>query len=393
MSNNGNMIIGLDKVKKWVTWCSRCNSCKYIYKEYSDSCPAGEKFLFETYWSSGKVWIANSLLTGTLEWNPNLVKIIYACPLCGACANQCQQDISEHLIDIFEALREEAIKQGYGPYGAQKEFGDSISINNNPYKDKHEDRLNWAEGIEVANKEKAEIFYFVGCTSSYRQKDLAIQTVKLLNKLEVDYTISKDEWCCGSPAMRTGQIKESKRVVNHNIELIKNIGAKTVITSCAGCYRTLKKDYPRYSEKLNGVEILHISEFLQKMIKDGNLDLSKKEFKAKMTYHDPCHLGRHSGVYDAPREVITAIPGIELIEMPRNKENSWCCGAGGGVKSGFKDWSLEIASERIKEAERTDAEYLLCACPFCKTGLTDAIKASKSDLIFLDIVNLLDKIL
>ncbi|MBD3229894.1 MAG: (Fe-S)-binding protein [Candidatus Lokiarchaeota archaeon] len=393
MTESQKIQSGLDKVKEWLTWCPKCNSCKYIYQEYSESCPAGEHFMFETYWSSGKVWIANGLVSGKLEWTPNLVNIIFACPLCGACANQCKQEVSDHLVDIFEALREEAIIKGKGPMPNQKIFGDSIASKHNPYQEDHSDRLKWAEGLGVSQKDNAEILYFVGCTSSYRQRDLARDTIKILNLLDVDYTVSKDEWCCGSPAMRTGQIKEAKEVVSHNIELFKNIGAKTIITSCAGCYRTLKKDFPRYTDELEDVEILHISEFLQKMIKEGKLDLSNKNFNGKVTYHDPCHLGRHSGVYDAPREIIKAIPGIELVEMPRNKENSWCCGAGGGVKAGFKEWSIEIASNRVEEAEGTGVEYLLCTCPFCKTGLTDAIEAINSDLKFLDIVNLLKKIL
>ncbi len=113
----------------------------------------------------------------------------------------------------------------------------------------------------------------------------------------------------------------------------------------------------------------------------------------KITYHDPCHLGRHSEVYDAPRNILRSIPRLELIEMPRNMENSWCCGAGGGVKSGYKDWAVEIAIERVKEAEETGAEFLISACPFCKTNLEDAINNSKANIKFLDIVQLLDEIL
>ncbi|MBD3230127.1 MAG: (Fe-S)-binding protein [Candidatus Lokiarchaeota archaeon] len=383
----------LEDIKKWVHACINCGSCRYLANTYIESCPAGAKFEFEPYYGGGKVWLAQYLVNENGEITDSVLHKIYACPVCGNCSIQCELEISDYLIDIIEGLRAEAVKRGVGPLPNQKVFGESISEKHNPYQEEHSGRLNWTEGLEVSQKNNADIFYFVGCTSSYRQKDLARQTVKLLNKLGVDYTVSEDEWCCGSPAMRTGQLDEAKEVVDHNIDLIKNIGAKTVITSCAGCYRTLKEDFPRYADKLEGVEILHISEFLKKMLKEGKLDLSDKEFKAKVTYHDPCHLGRHSGVYDAPREIIKAIPGINLVEMPRNRENAWCCGAGGGVKAGFKEWSLEIASERVNEAEGTEAEYLLCACPFCKTGLTDAIEATNSDLKFLDIVNLLNEIL
>ena len=129
------------------------------------------------------------------------------------------------------------------------------------------------------------------------------------------------------------------------------------------------------------------------MVEEGKFKLPEKFKGMLVAYHDPCHLGRHSEVYDAPRALIQAIPGISLIEMPRNKDAAWCCGAGGGVKSGFKDWAVEIATERIQEAEETGCTILLSACPFCKTNLQDAINAKNSELQFMDIVNLLNQLL
>jgi heterodisulfide reductase subunit D len=376
---------GLKKVEEWIAFCSRCNSCKYVYKEYSDSCPSGSNFKFETYWSSGKVWIANALLKGQLDWSPNIIKIIYACPLCGSCANQCQQDISDHLVDIFEALREEAVKQGHGPYEYQKAFYESIISNNNPYKEPHSERLGWLEDADL--KPEAKILYFVGCTSSYREKELAKATYKILKKLDVDFTILKDEYCCGSPALRTGQTEAIPELVEKNIENFKKAGAETIVTSCAGCYRTLKLDYPKILGRELPFEILHISEFLNRMIKEGKMDIKDKSIK--ITYHDPCHLGRHSGVFNEPREVLEAIPGLELIEMNRIRENAWCCGAGGGVKSGFKEWAIDISVDRIKEAEETGADYLITSCPFCLRNLKDAVEKSKSEIKVFGIVEIL----
>ncbi len=385
----------LTKYKEELYCCTRCGTCKYIYHEYSDSCPAGKKFRFETFYPSGRIHIARGLLEGKLEWSERIRDILFACPTCGNCTIQCQSRHHNLIVDIIEALRADAVSKGIGPLPNQKAFAESIANEHNPYKELHADRLKWMERIEeeVPQKEKAEIFYFVGCTSSYRQKDLAQATIKILNKLGVDYTVSKDEWCCGSPLMRTGQLELVNDLVKHNLELIEKVGAKKVITSCAGCYRTLKTDFPKYAEMLEGVEILHITEFLQQMIKTGKLRLPKKFNALKVTYHDPCHLGRHSDVYDAPRTVIQAIPGVTLIEMPRIRENAWCCGAGGGVKSGFRDWAVEISSERIREAEETECEILLSACPFCKTNLQDAIQATNSNLKMKDIVNLLSELL
>lgn len=389
------MSTALEKYREELYCCTRCGTCKYIYMNYANSCPSGIKFRFETFYPSGRIHIGRGLLEGQLEWSERIRDILFSCPTCGACTVNCQSRHSSEIVNIIEALRADCVRQGIGPLPTQKAFADSVRTEHNPYKEKHADRLNWKQGIEaeVPQKATADVLYFVGCTSSYRQKDLAQATVKVLNKLGVDYTVSEDEWCCGSPLMRTGQLDSVQGLVEHNLELIKKTGATKVITSCAGCYRTIKIDFPKYAKILEGVEILHVTEYLAQMIKEGKLSLPKKLENTVVTYHDPCHLGRHSGVYDAPRTIIEAIPGITFIEMGRFGENAWCCGAGGGVKSGLKDWAVEISSERIKDAESTGCTILLSACPFCKTNLEDAIAATTSEIKFMDIITLLNHLL
>ena len=170
-----------------------------------------------------------------------------------------------------------------------------------------------------------------------------------------------------------------------NIKQFNELGIKTMITSCAGCFKTIRNDYPKI-EKLN-FEVKHTAEFLIDIIKSGQLKL-KNEINMKVTYHDPCHLGRHSSVYDAPRELLKLIPGIEIIEMDRTREKSRCCGAGGGLKSGYPDIQNEISQTRIKEAEATGATELVSACPFCYQGLQVGIQALDSKLIMRDITEL-----
>ncbi|NVM04361.1 MAG: (Fe-S)-binding protein [Candidatus Helarchaeota archaeon] len=374
--------MSLKDLKDWLYRCPKCNSCKYVYKDYSKSCPSGEKFRWETYWGSGRVWMAYALKNGELEWSDSITKAIFACPTCGSCAEQCEQEVKDHLIDIYEALRAEAVKSGYGPMPEQKIYAKFAAEKHNPYNEPHETRSSWMKN-PITMKDNAEILYFVGCTSSYREKEIANATLEILKKLNLDFTVSKDEWCCGSPLLRTGQIDDAKNLIEHNIELFKKMGIKRIITSCAGCFRTLNKDYPDLKDL--GIEIQHISDFLLEKMKDSSL----KEMNVKVTYHDPCHIGRHSGLFDSPRQVIQSIPGIDLVEMKRIRENAWCCGAGGGVKSAFKDWAVEIATERIKEAEETGADILLSSCPFCRRNLNDAIKKSGSNIKMMDIVEFL----
>jgi heterodisulfide reductase subunit D len=200
----------------------------------------------------------------------------------------------------------------------------------------------------------------------------------------------QDEWCCGSPLQRTGQVDKAIKVAKHNLEAIKKSGAKKVITSCSGCYKMIGGDYEELYGLKGDFEIMQMSQFLLDLIKKGELKLTKPVNK-KVTYHDPCHLGRHMGVYETPRELLQSIPGVELVEMPRNREYAWCCGAGGGVRAGYPEITMFASTDRIKEAEDTGAQAVTSACPFCWRGLHDAIEENNSKMELYDIVELVEK--
>ncbi|UCG68505.1 MAG: (Fe-S)-binding protein [Thermoplasmata archaeon] len=267
------------------------------------------------------------------------------------------------------------------------------------------------------SEKKPDVIYFVGCTSSYRTTEIAIATVKILEKAGVNFKImSPDEWCCGSPMINTGQLEGAKKTMEHNLKSIRESGVEVVITSCAGCFKTFKYYYPKVFGEL-GFEVKHTIEYIDQLLREGDLEL-EKELNLKVTYHDPCHLGRLSepfvpwegerdhfgrytptkkmsrgvfGVYDAPRNVLKRIPGVELIEMERVKENAWCCGAGGGVKSAYRDFALWTASERIEEVKTTGADVLTSCCPFCKMNLHDAIKQKDEKMEIYDVIELVSK--
>ncbi|HEA71066.1 MAG TPA: (Fe-S)-binding protein, partial [archaeon] len=212
---------------------------------------------------------------------------------------------------------------------------------------------------------------------------VAIATAKIFNKLGVDFSVfGEHEVCCGSVGMRSGDRKSFGKVAEKNAELFKGRGIKRIVTSCAGCYRTFKKDY---RERLGDIEIVHTVEFLRDII--NNKDIKLKNLDIKTTYHDPCHLGRHMNVYEAPRDLLNKISN--LTEMKTNRVGAMCCGAGGGVKKGFPELSMEIAKNRVKEAEDTGAEYLVSTCPFCWRNLNDAIVSTGSNLKMVDLVELL----
>ena len=199
------------------------------------------------------------------------------------------------------------------------------------------------------------MLYFRGCTAREKQTDIAEATERLLEIAGVDFHTLDDEKCCGSVLLRTGFTDEAAEQIKKNTEILKD---KKIITSCAGCYKTLKDDY-------EGLDVIHISQLLDELIKEGKLKLSKSDLE--VTYHDSCHLGRHSNVFDEPRNVINSI--ANLVEMENNHENSLCCGAGGGVKSAYPEIASQMAQSRIAQAKETGCKTLVTPCPFCKLNL------------------------
>ncbi len=379
----------LEEYKDIIHRCFRCGYCKFTYN-YSDfNCPSYKNFQFETFSTGGRMWLIYALLKDDIKWNERIANILYACPTCGNCNINCRFDkFNEFLVDIIEAARAEAVKNGYCP---EKQKALLKRTTNpeffNPYGEPNSTNEDLKE--EYGLPDKAEYVYFIGCTSNYRQQSLRDSTLRFLKNAGVDFTLI-DEHCCTSPLIRTGQIKPVKEIMNYNVKKIKETGATKVITSCAGCYRTLKVDFEKQGVDMD-VEIYHTVELVKQLLDEGKIKF-KTEYNKTVTYHDPCHLGRHAGVYDIPREVYKSIPGLKFLEMPRIKENSWCCGAGGGVKIGYPDWSLKISKERVEEAKETGAEVLSSTCPFCKRNLSDANEEFNLGLEVIDLIEILDKI-
>jgi heterodisulfide reductase subunit D len=314
---------------------------------------------------------------------------VHSCTTCGICGTVCESGINT--VELWEALRANLVKKGIGPYGKQNMFPKLIGQYHNPYLLDQKDRLAWVPD-DVKIEDKSDLVYFTGCTAGYKQLTLAFATSRVLNKLGIKFAmLGEDEWCCGSALIRTGQAHVNGmvplQVAKHNVEAIKKMGAKKVLFACAGCFRTAKIDWPRLLGEELPFEVVHITEFLEDLIKQGKIKWEKSIDKT-ITYHDPCHLGRHVGVYDAPRYVLSHIPGVKFVEMDRIKEFQRCCGAGGGVKAGIPDLAEGIAQSRVKDALETKADLLSSACPFCKRNLMDGRDSMKADIDVEDIIEL-----
>jgi heterodisulfide reductase subunit D len=345
----------LEELRRVNARCIHCRACQYAYsgepdkegetEEYTgmlQGCPAGLYFGWEGYFNSGKQWMARAFLNGELPASKELLEVAEACTTCAMCETQCPNYIET--VHITEALRAAIIEAGVEPLDKHKGFG--VRVNNdelrNPYNEPREERTKWFSGV-VDNKD-AKIAYFVGCTAAYRQQQIATHTESILNKLGLEYTVLSDEVCCGSPILRTGQRDVFNMVMKENMEMFKNFDL--VLFSCAGCYKTFRNDYPHMS----GEELPF-----------------KVRQKAKQAH------------YELPRVVLNSIPGLELKEMYRIKGDSFCCGAGGGVKAQFPDMAMFAAKERMKEAASTGADEIMTSCPFCVTNFNDAVKALKQE--------------
>ena len=367
-----------------------CGDCGYAIRPAVDrylTCPvkeAKDEEGFEIYFARGRMNVLKSILEGQLSLSRELAELVYECSECGNCTEVCHMSQNEYVIlptcnwidhvKVWEALRKDLVEAGFAPLERHSDLVEYMNDDKmrNPYGEDKDEKFDWIKEFPEI-KERGELMFFGGCTMPLRQVETLKNMMKILKAAGKEIAMTKDEWCCGSIAIRIGDEKSLTETIKHNIEEFKERGTKTLFTACAGCYRTWKKDYPELLGEKLPFEVKHITEIIIELLNNNQIPFKKEEGEIiKVTYHDPCHLGRHMNLYDIPREVITKIPGIELIEMKRNRNNAWCCGAGGGVKSQFPELAVKISKERIREAVDSSAQILTTSCPFCINNLNNA---------------------
>jgi Fe-S oxidoreductase len=419
--------MGLEQYKGDMEMCCRCSTCKFIPlqkvkgSDFSYVCPSISRYNFHAYSAGGRMNIGAATLKNGMNYTPKLLDVVYNCQMCGACGVSCNYAMD---MEVLEPISEFRIKCNEdGKTNAKldkvidglKKTGSMVSVKGK--------RGEWATGLKIkdATKEKVDVLYHVGCLTSYDKasQKLAKTIASILQKAGVDFGIfGNAETCCGGRAYQMGYKEDFLAQAKKNMALIKKAGVKTLVTGCADGYQAFKVLYDRFDLK-GDLEVLHITEYIDRLIKAGKLKLNKK-VNLNVTYHDPCRLGRlgepwihwsgkkipgdrfvfdppkeyrrgTKGIYEPPRDVLKSIPGIKLTEMTRIMEYSWCCGAGGGVNESNPDFAVWTAQKRIEEAISTGAEALVTACPWCEKTFNDAIKASGSSLKVYDIVELVER--
>lgn len=402
--------------------------CKFIpltsiikSARFAGGCPAIAKFNFHAYSGGGKLILALSLLEGRIGPSRKLAEIIYSCTLCGLCDHSCKIGTDIEVLEILHELRCYLVESGYGPLEEHKRIIESIKTYGNVWLQPRSRRERWAqkEGVKILKDgERAEVLYYVGCTYSFDPvwQRVAVNTARILKSAGVNFgVLGSEEVCCFSPAYRVGEKEIFKKIATENIEKFNSLGVEKVVTSCAGCYSTFKSEYSKLGIKMN-FEVLHTSQLFHGLWKKGRVKLHQKDMN--VTYHDPCHIGRlgelrvpssgrekyvlntmpvkeikktmgEKGIYEEPREILKAITNGKLKEMERVREYSWCCGAGGGVKSGVPELADFAAGERIEEARFTGADAIITCCPWCEKNFEDALKRRGEKLKVLDITDLM----
>ncbi len=339
--------------------CVRCGTCRSV-------CPVFEEMGWESSNTRGRIMIMKSLQDG-LKANADAVDSLNTCTTCGICTENCPAGVNP--VDLIESARQELVSRGVMT-AAQSELSQNIFSSGNTFGDSSSRRA-WLRDRGLL-KEKADLVYFVGCMNSYRYTKTAAKTFEILSWFGA--TLLPNEQCCGSPLMRTGF--DASKFKEINTRQIEKIGAHTIITGCAGCYTTLKKNYSKE------FKVVSVPEFLAERISELNL----RPLDLTVTYHDPCHLGRHNKIYDQPRQVIEAI--CDLKEMKASRQSARCCGGGGGVRAGYKDLSLKMAKRRLEDVPE-GVDYIVTSCPLCIRNLSDAGAGEK----MIDLVDLVAKAL
>jgi heterodisulfide reductase subunit D len=315
---------------------------------------------------------------------------VFRCTLCGNCEEVCPVGI--HLKNLWLSLRHDLYHSQAYPEKIdmiRKNLGESHNV----FAEDNEERADWVEDMKDAPvdgliKEKAQVVYFTGCVASYfpLAQKIPIALAEILERSNVDFTLlGEEEWCCGFPMLGAGLKDMLQPFVDHNLQAVRDKGARKAIFACPSCYQMWREHYPRE------LEIAHASEFLMDLVKKNRVPL--KPLDITVTYHDPCDLGRGARVFEAPREVIRAIPGVKFVELPRNRENCQCCGGGGNLEMMDARLSSEIAKNKIEEILGTGAQAVVTSCQQCVRTMTTYVKRNKVQLEVMDITQLVHKAL
>lgn len=310
---------------------------------------------------------------------------VFRCTLCGNCQEICPVGI--RLKDLWITLRHDMVHVDSYPEKIDM-IRENLEETHNVFAEDNQERAEWVEDMRDPPddgfiKDQAEVVYFTGCTAAYfpvAQK-IPVAFAQIMEQGGVDLTLlGEEEWCCGFPLLGAGSMDMFQQFVDHNLEAIRKKGATKVVLACPSCYQMWREFYP------HEFEIIHASQLIFELVKEKRIQLG--ELPLKVTYHDPCDLGRGARVFEEPREVIRSIPGVEFVELPRNRENCQCCGGGGNLEMVDAKLAAGIAGQKIDEVISTGAQAVVTSCQQCVRTLTTYVRRNKIAIEVMDITEL-----
>jgi heterodisulfide reductase subunit D len=361
-----------------VAKCNRCGFCL-------PNCPIYLVEHKESATPRGRNAITRAVIEGRLDWSPETENSIFSCLGCGACTAACFPKVETK--ELVFRDRECLVGEGLYPKIADR-VARFLEESHNISDDDNEERGEWQELIKglpehAFEKAHAEVVFFVGCVASFfpLAQKIPANMARIMERAKVDFTIlGGEEWCCGFPLIGAGMPDKVEALIEHNLNKVKEIGAKEIVFTCPSCYHTWKQLYEA------DLKVYHASQMLAQMITDGRLPL--KEIEAKVTYHDPCDLGRNSGVFEEPRQVLNAIPGIQLVELPHNRQLSMCCGGGGNLEMVNPELSGKVAQMKIEEIQQTGADMVVSSCQQCLRTIYSRARRENILLVVKDLTEL-----
>ena len=357
-----------EKYKEEILKCPQCGFCQA-------SCPVFEATLRPAMNARGRILLLKNIFNGSLPVCSELAEAFFSCTNCKACTVSCpgRVRVDEIVIDFRKILYE----SGFAPEQLLA-LRNNIEKTGNVFASRMEERTeiypntSLAAAIKNAEKPKAETLLFFGCVPSYLDMKIVPTLFKLAEEAHLDFTtLGLDENCCGLPLMLMGS-DDFELQTRKITERIKATEARELLTPCAGCYKTFKERYPVLRDL--GLTIYHSIEYIEKLIKEGAILLSNSISK-KVTYHDPCDLGRSFKIFEQPRNILARIPGLQLVEMAKNREEARCCGGGGGVLAYDPKLSVKMAAQRVRDAIAVDADFIVSGCAACKDNLRKGAQA------------------